>query len=81
MATEPVADWRVPDAYWYVTDPDHITDHVFTSDMPAFAHAVHNARTDRATLITAPDGVQTLVLRVDPHVQIQAVRPLTGGGR
>jgi hypothetical protein len=75
MATnEPVGDWTVTDPYGGQT-------HIFTSDVPAFAYAVHTARSDRATLITAPDGVQTLVLRVDPRVQIQAVRPLTGGGR
>jgi hypothetical protein len=74
MAPEPVGDW-------IVTDPHGGDDHVFTSDVPAFAFAVYNARSDRATLITAPYGEQTLVLRVDPRVQIQAVRPLTGGGQ
>lgn len=66
---------------WTVTDPYGGETHVFTSDVPALAYAVETARSDRATLVTAPDGVQTLVLRVDPRVQIQAVRPLTGGGR
>lgn len=74
MANDPTGDWRVTDAYGG-------TDHTFTVDVSALAYAVHSARSDRATLITAPDGVQTLVLRVDPRVQIQAVRPLTGGGR
>lgn len=72
-ANEPVGDWRVTDPY----GPDH----VFTSDVPAFAYAIHNCRTDRATLITAPDRAQYLVMRVDPRVTIQAVRPLTGGGQ
>lgn len=74
MANEPIGDWTV-------TDPYDGRDRVFTSDVPAFAYALHHCRSDRATLITAPDGVQTLVLRVDPRVTIQAVRPLTGGGR
>lgn len=75
MANRPVGDWTV-------TDPSSGDVHTFTSDLPALAYAVRTARSDRATLITAPDGVQTLVLRVDPRVQIQAVRPLTpGGGR
>ena len=74
MAHDPIGDWTV-------TDPYGGREHIFTSDVPAFANALRNARTDRATIITAPDGTQTLVLRVDPNVQIQAVRPLTGGGR
>lgn len=71
---EPVGDWTV-------TDPYGGEVHTFTQDVPALAYAVHVARTDRATVITAPGGEQTLVLRVDPRVTIQAVRPLTGGGR
>jgi hypothetical protein len=74
MTHEPIGDWTV-------TDPYDAAVHTFTVDVSALAYAVRTARTDRATFITAPDGVQTLVLRVDPRVTIQAVRPLTGGGR
>jgi hypothetical protein len=70
---EPIADWTVYDGYG--------TTRTFTTDVPAMAYALRTARTDRATLIVAPDGVETLVMRVDPCVQLQAVRNLTGGGR
>jgi hypothetical protein len=67
---------------WTVNDPYGGAPRVFTGREAALAYAHGTARSDQATLVTAPDGEQILILRVDPRVQIQAVRPLTpGGGR
>jgi hypothetical protein len=66
---------------WTVNDPYEGSPRTFTGREAALAYAHGTARSDRATLVTAPDGEQTLILRVDPRVQIQAVRPLTGGPR
>ncbi|MEV7265636.1 hypothetical protein AB0N38_18975 [Micromonospora aurantiaca] len=67
-----IDDWTVTDALGQTR--------TFTDKGPACAYAVRNARADRATVVTAPDGERTLVLRVDPAVEIHAVRRLTGGG-
>lgn len=67
-----IEDWTVTDAGGYTR--------TFTDKGPACAYAVRNARADRATVVIAPDGERTLVLRVDPAVEIHAVRRLTGGG-
>lgn len=66
-----IEDWTVEDAYG-----QHRT---FTDKGPACAYAVRNARADRATVVVAPDGERTLVLRIDPNVEIVALRRLTGG--
>lgn len=65
-------DWVVRDGYGGQV-------HVFAAAPAALAYAHEVARSDRPTIVVAPDGTQTLVIRVDPRVQIQAVRPLTGG--
>ncbi|WP_276469469.1 hypothetical protein [Micromonospora tulbaghiae] len=41
---------------------------------------MRNARADKATVVIAPDGERTLVLRIDPAVEVHAVRRLTGWG-
>lgn len=70
MMTGPAEDWLVQ-------DPDGTT-RTFVDKGPA--HAVRNARSDRATIVVAPDGERTLVLRVDAKVEVHAVRRLTGPG-
>lgn len=65
-------DWLVVDGYGQTG--------TFVDKGDACAYAVRNAWADRPTIVTAPDGEQTLVLRVDPKVEIHAVRRLTGSG-
>lgn len=70
--TQPMEDWLVLDAYGQTR--------IFTDPGPAAAYAVSNARADRPTVVVDPNGEKTLVVRVDPQVEIQAVRRLTGSG-
>lgn len=62
---------------WTVTDAYAGGVKVFESETAALHFACENAMAVRPTLITGPDGRQTLVMRPDPSVQIQAVRKLT----
>jgi hypothetical protein len=63
---------------WMVQDPYGRIDHVFERPDLAMAYAGSVSRSDRPTIVTDPEGVQVLVLRVDPRVTVQAVRNLTG---
>lgn len=63
---------------WMVQDPYGRIDHMFERQDLAMSYAGSVSRSDRPTIVTDPDGVQVLVLRVDPRVTVQAVRNLTG---
>jgi hypothetical protein len=63
---------------WVVDDPYARTPHAFERPDLAMAYAASVSRSDRPTIVTDPEGVQVLVLRVDPRVTVQAVRNLTG---
>lgn len=63
---------------WTVTDPYAGTRHDFETSEQAMAHAASVSRSDRATVVTDPESVRVVVMRVDPRVTLQAVRNLTG---
>ncbi|MET8908362.1 hypothetical protein [Micromonospora sp. NPDC004551] len=65
-------DWTVEDAYGQTR--------TFVDKGPACAYAVRNARADKATVVVAPNGERTLVLRIDPQVEVVTLRRLAGGG-
>ena len=65
-------DWTVNDAQGWTR--------TFIDKGAACAYAVRNASADKPTIVVAPDGERTLVMRVDPKVEIHAVRRLTGSG-
>jgi hypothetical protein len=61
---------------WTVQDGYGQSAHAFERPESVMVYAVSMCRTDRPAIVTAPDGTQVLVMRVDGRVALQTVRAL-----